>query len=47
MEELRELEKDKVIKHSLKCDTPLHVHGKIRNKERDQEKVMKEKEHCQ
>lgn len=34
-----------VNKHSLKYDTPFHIHGKIRNREKDQEKINREKEH--
>lgn len=34
-----------MIKHSLKYDTLLHIHRKIRNWKKDQEKIKKEKEH--
>lgn len=40
----REPEEDKVIKHYWRCDTPLHVCEKIGDKEKDQEKLIKEKE---
>lgn len=41
-EEWRDLEKEKVVKHSSKYDTPSHIHVKIRNMKKDQEKVKKE-----
>lgn len=35
-----------MIKHPLKFETPLHKHGEIRNREKDQEQIKKEKNTC-